>query len=529
MPIKNGHCALSLSDQFIELFDDEDDEDREEDDDDEDDESLMSSGPDDLPDSTTGDDGKERFATVENHIRTKDGSHSVTSGLGYQDEAEKDVGDCGGHHPGPRQPQKKRGPKKQPLNKTRQVKLKVRRVKANARERNRMHGLNSALDELRKHVPCHSKTQKLSKIETLRLARNYIHALASVLQSGVRPDSVTFARDLSRGLSQNTMNLVAACLQLNPRTLLPESAYAGKPYQFMYDNTIRYGGGGYPLLHPHHNFHLPQNHSGDPFAMFNLQPLNCQTGMNMFEPASQPMSYGSCPQILPGNPNQNSFSSQEACLPSSCSDQSVMGSPNGSVNNGYPHHSPNAGMISRAQNATSDFYAHQSPYGVQDCNKPSPTSDQTFTSSPSHTFFQSTSQRAVNMIHQQSMSSRTPNSSQMPQMQHLNVTSCLNPLTGIANTETFRRSPHESPVAGPPLSAEYSSMSGRQQLSNIQRCTLSYPRNTRITPPHTNCLKPQSHQCSGNVAMQACQVDTNINTFDQGNELALLTSSPDLF
>ncbi|KAK3109033.1 hypothetical protein FSP39_021525 [Pinctada imbricata] len=132
---------------------------------------------------------------------------------------------------------KKRGPKKKRMTKARIAKLRLRRVKANARERNRMHGLNDALDILRKHVPCYSKTQKLSKIETLRLARNYISALSDILESGVKPDSVTFAKALSKGLSQNTMNLVAGGLQLNPRTLLPESTYA-KQYQFYYNNTF---------------------------------------------------------------------------------------------------------------------------------------------------------------------------------------------------------------------------------------------------------------------------------------------------
>jgi len=112
--------------------------------------------------------------------------------------------------------------------------LQVRRVKANARERNRMHGLNDALDRLRAHVPCGSRStphlhphheqqqqqQKLSKIETLRLARNYIAALADILSTGRSPDHVAFARALTAGLSQNTVNLIAACMHLNPRQLL---------------------------------------------------------------------------------------------------------------------------------------------------------------------------------------------------------------------------------------------------------------------------------------------------------------------
>ena len=95
-------------------------------------------------------------------------------------------------------------------------------MQANARERTRMHGLNDALEELRAHVPCFARSQKLSKIETLRLARNYIAALADILERGSRPDSLTFARALARGLSQSTSNLVASCLQVNPRALQTE-------------------------------------------------------------------------------------------------------------------------------------------------------------------------------------------------------------------------------------------------------------------------------------------------------------------
>ncbi|XP_072274511.1 neurogenic differentiation factor 1 [Pyxicephalus adspersus] len=117
---------------------------------------------------------------------------------------------------------KRRGPKKKKMTKARVERFKMRRIKANARERNRMHGLNAALDNLRKVVPCYSKTQKLSKIETLRLAKNYIWALSEILRSGKSPDLVSFVQTLCKGLSHPTTNLVAGCLQLNPRTFLPE-------------------------------------------------------------------------------------------------------------------------------------------------------------------------------------------------------------------------------------------------------------------------------------------------------------------
>uniref|UniRef100_A0A8C5L6Y1 Neurogenin 1 n=1 Tax=Jaculus jaculus TaxID=51337 RepID=A0A8C5L6Y1_JACJA len=57
-----------------------------------------------------------------------------------------------------------------------------RRVKANDRERNRMHNLNAALDALRNVLPSFPDDTKLTKIETLRFAYNYIWALAETLR-----------------------------------------------------------------------------------------------------------------------------------------------------------------------------------------------------------------------------------------------------------------------------------------------------------------------------------------------------------
>lgn len=58
---------------------------------------------------------------------------------------------------------------------------KTRRLKANDRERNRMHTLNGALDRLRCVLPTFPDDTKLTKIETLRFAHNYIWALSETL------------------------------------------------------------------------------------------------------------------------------------------------------------------------------------------------------------------------------------------------------------------------------------------------------------------------------------------------------------
>ncbi|KAJ8395950.1 hypothetical protein AAFF_G00026580 [Aldrovandia affinis] len=128
---------------------------------------------------------------------------------------------------------KRKGARKKKVPKARLERVKVRRQEANARERSRMHGLNDALESLRKVVPCYSKTQKLSKIETLRLAKNYIWALSETLSAGKRPDLLAFVQTLCKGLSQPTTNLVAGCLQLNARNFLTdhngEASFSGRP------------------------------------------------------------------------------------------------------------------------------------------------------------------------------------------------------------------------------------------------------------------------------------------------------------
>jgi neurogenic differentiation factor 1 len=114
---------------------------------------------------------------------------------------------------------KKRGPKKKQMTPSRIARFKVRRIKANGRERERMKSLNEQLERLRETIPCFALSQKLSKIETLRLAKNYIEALTQMISTNQIPDNIHFAQLLCKDLSPNTMNLVAATLSLNPRLL----------------------------------------------------------------------------------------------------------------------------------------------------------------------------------------------------------------------------------------------------------------------------------------------------------------------
>ncbi|XP_053678033.1 transcription factor 15 [Anopheles nili] len=78
------------------------------------------------------------------------------------------------------------------------------RLQANARERYRTHSVNSAFNNLRQLIPTEPRNRKLSKIETLRLAKSYISHLIAVLVTGngQRPCVDTIGHQRSEGLSE---------------------------------------------------------------------------------------------------------------------------------------------------------------------------------------------------------------------------------------------------------------------------------------------------------------------------------------
>ncbi|KAK3925103.1 Basic helix-loop-helix transcription factor amos [Frankliniella fusca] len=59
--------------------------------------------------------------------------------------------------------------------------VRKRRLAANARERRRMNGLNTAFDRLRGVIPSLGADHRLSKFETLQMAQTYIAALCDLL------------------------------------------------------------------------------------------------------------------------------------------------------------------------------------------------------------------------------------------------------------------------------------------------------------------------------------------------------------
>ncbi|KAM5236448.1 neurogenin-3 [Ctenodactylus gundi] len=97
-----------------------------------------------------------------------------------RDRAEADAGGCRG---AARRPRARRGGRSRPKSESALSRQRrSRRKKANDRERHRMHNLNSALDALRGVLPTFPDDAKLTKIETLRFAHNYIWALTQALR-----------------------------------------------------------------------------------------------------------------------------------------------------------------------------------------------------------------------------------------------------------------------------------------------------------------------------------------------------------
>ena len=101
----------------------------------------------------------------------------------------------------------------------------VRRCKANDRERNRMHGLNDALDELRAVLPTYPDESRLTKIETLRFAYSYIYALTNMLEKeGVDFDMPPGMRNEMMNPMQGMNDPYAASMfpQADPNSFIPQ-------------------------------------------------------------------------------------------------------------------------------------------------------------------------------------------------------------------------------------------------------------------------------------------------------------------
>ncbi|KAM3849480.1 twist-related protein 2-like [Diretmus argenteus] len=124
----------------------------------------------------------DSLATSEEDL---DRQHHVKRFSRKRRHSKKSSEDSSGGSPGPGGPGgpgPKRGKKPSPSTAQSYEELQNQRVLANVRERQRTQSLNEAFSSLRKIIPT-LPSDKLSKIQTLKLASRYIDFLYQVLQS----------------------------------------------------------------------------------------------------------------------------------------------------------------------------------------------------------------------------------------------------------------------------------------------------------------------------------------------------------
>eukprot|EP00095_Tigriopus_kingsejongensis_P008029 snap_masked-scaffold630_size122347-processed-gene-0.2 protein:Tk08029 transcript:snap_masked-scaffold630_size122347-processed-gene-0.2-mRNA-1 annotation:"hypothetical protein BRAFLDRAFT_117981" len=181
----------------------------------------------------------------------------------------------------------------------------VRRAKANDRERNRMHSLNLALEKLRVVLPAFPDETKLTKIETLRFANNYIWALIESLtaieKGGVPPfpPHPGLAHELQKSIERGDAasigkHALESCAYL-AQTMLSQSCRG------LEDTRI-----------PHNVFFRPEDHREELSSLNNFPGFGAQSPPNSpmkatFQPSSPTCSYQTSPvkspmaQPYPGN------------------------------------------------------------------------------------------------------------------------------------------------------------------------------------------------------------------------------------
>ena len=206
----------------------------------------------------------------------------------------------------------------------------VRRCKANDRERNRMHGLNDALDSLRSVLPTYPDESRLTKIETLRFAYSYIWALTNMLQKeGVEMDMPQIQATMAPMMAQGSLEAFGAG---------PDPNQPG-PAQFSPD------GGLLPAQAAHFGHpgaqSAPSGHMGLPGQPIGAQQGGYHVDSNLYEVAANDSGFADSPEHSRGT---------------------AAGSPNNSHNGDVPKYPENPGNLAQ-YGAIHDY--HQMAYHQQ--------------------------------------------------------------------------------------------------------------------------------------------------------------------
>ncbi len=194
---------------------------------------------------------------------------------------------------------------------------KVRRAKANDRERVRMQTLNQALEKLRTVLPAFPDETKLTKIETLRFANNYIWALKETVrctdQGGPPPslggwEGVWAAGAAAGGQQRDQLQHCALLAQ----SLMSQQLAAASPSSSACTSPVR--GQQQHQQHPHLHLHQQQQHQhqmmmtmmtmSSQHADYPIGPHDPYSGGGGGGPAmmASPVMPQSPPALLPNSP-----------------------------------------------------------------------------------------------------------------------------------------------------------------------------------------------------------------------------------
>lgn len=176
-----------------------------------------------------------------------------------------------------------------------------RRMKANDRERNRMHTLNEALEKLRLVLPTFPEDTKLTKIETLRFAHNYIFSLVQLLDND---GSIKFDMEKLQSLTLSGERITKDLFDM-----LFNPSYVGQhhtPHPYPHQHGL-YSAGGRLSEFYNNNYPSPITAATEstPTTTPNAYPIDCPIAKQRHDVFMNAFNTAANRSAAPCNPPQN--------------------------------------------------------------------------------------------------------------------------------------------------------------------------------------------------------------------------------
>ena len=168
----------------------------------------------------------------------------------------------------------------------------LKTMKRNARERNRVQAVNSCFENLRRCVPSAAVYKKMSKVNIVQHALEYIHQLMEILQDD---DQLSPGSEQSSLLSTSSASLFhypSSSLFHCPTTSSTSSS-TSLPFSHPHEWTLR---------HQHQASYFPSTPFGTPSTPFSTPSTPFSTPNTPFLTPITPFSTPSTPFLTPSTP-----------------------------------------------------------------------------------------------------------------------------------------------------------------------------------------------------------------------------------